>query len=89
LAILSTPIDPRDPRLPRWSLWTYHDHVYLNSQLQPMKSTTNILGITFGMNSESHMKLFDISTDAKEDGYPLVESGRLNYGRQLDHPGLS
>ena len=54
-----------------------------------MKSTTNILGITFGMNSESHMKLFDISTDAKEDGYPLVESGRLNYGRQLDHPGLS
>jgi len=72
------------------ALWTYHDYVYSNIfLLQPMKSTTNTLGITFGVDSERHMKLFDISTDAKKDSFPFVKSGRLYYGRRLDHPRLS
>ena len=68
------------------ALWTYDDYGYSNIfGLQPMKSTTNTLGITFGVDSKSHMELFDISTDAEKDSYPLVKSGQLNYGRWLDH----
>jgi hypothetical protein len=54
-----------------------------------MKSTTNTLGITFGVDSKSRMELFDVSTDAKEDSYPLVEAGQLNYSRQLNDAGPS
>ena len=72
------------------ALWTYHDYGYSNIfQLEPMKSTTNPLGITFGVDSTSYMELFDISTDVGKDSYPLVESGRLNYNRKLKHPSLS
>ena len=75
------------------ALWMYH-HAYDSLsifQFQPMKSTTNTLGITFRVDSESHMELFDVSTDTKEDGNPsvFVKSGQLNYGRQLNRPGLS
>ncbi|KIJ95325.1 hypothetical protein K443DRAFT_683104 [Laccaria amethystina LaAM-08-1] len=66
------------------ALWTYHNYGRSNIfQLQPMKSTTNALGITFGVDFKSHMKLFAVSTDTK-DRYPLVEAGQLNYSRQLN-----
>ena len=72
------------------ALWTYHHYGRSNIfELRPMKSTTNALGITFGVHSKSHMELFDISTDGKKDSYPLVEPGQLNYGRQLDGAGPS
>ena len=71
-------------------LWTKFQGYGSNAfQMQPMKSTTNTLGITFGLNSESHMELFDVSTDTTKDGPLFVKSGQLNYGRQLSrHPGL-
>ena len=72
------------------ALWTYHHYGRSDIfQLQPMKSTTNALGITFGVDSRSRMELFDISSDAKERSYPLVEAGQLNYGRQLNGKGPS
>ena len=72
------------------ALWTYHHYGHSNIfQLQPIKSTTNALGITFGVHSKSRMELFDVSTDGKKDSYPLVEAGQLNYGRQLNGAGLS
>jgi hypothetical protein len=72
------------------ALWTYDHYGHSNIfELQPMKSTTNALGITFGVHSESHMELFDISTDAKKGSYPLVEAGKLNYGRKLNKRGPS
>ena len=73
------------------ALWTYHNYGYSNIfELQPMKSTTNALGITFGVDSKSYMKLFNISTDTKEDcHYPLVEAGQMNYSRQLNGSGPS
>jgi len=72
------------------ALWTYDDYGHSNIfQLQPMKSTTNALGITFGIDSEDRMELFDVSTDAKEDSYPLVEAGKLNYSRHLNDAGPS
>jgi hypothetical protein len=72
------------------ALWTYHSYGYPNIfELQAMKSTTNALGITFGVDSKSHMELFDVSTDAKEDSYPLVEAGQLNYSRWLYGTGSS
>ena len=68
------------------TLWTYDDYSHPNTfHLQPMKSTTNTLGITFGVDFKSHMDLFDISTDAEKNSYPLVKSGQLNYGRWLNH----
>jgi hypothetical protein len=71
------------------ALWTYHSYGYLNIfQLRPMKTTTNALGITFGVHSQSCMELFDISTDAK-DSYPLVKAGQLNYGREINGTGPS
>jgi hypothetical protein len=71
------------------ALWTYHDYGHSNIfKLCPMKSTTNPLGITFGVHSESCMELFDISTDAK-DSYPLVKAGQLNYGREVKGTGPS
>ena len=72
------------------ALWTYHDYGHSNIlQLQPMISTTNTLGITFGVDSKSCVELFDISTNAKEDSYPLVEAGKSNYNRQLNGAGPS
>ena len=72
------------------ALWTYHDYGHSNIfQLQPMKSTTNALGITFGVYSKSRMEQIDVSTDAKEDDYPLVDAGQLNYSRQLNGAGPS
>ena len=71
------------------ALWTYHNHGRSNIfQLQPMKSTTNALGITFGVHRTSRMELFDVSTDGK-DSYPLVEAGQLNYSRKLNDTGPS
>lgn len=67
------------------ALWTYHDYGHSDIfALQPMKSTTNALGITFGLDFTSCMELFDVSTDAKEDRYPLVKAGQLKYSRQLN-----
>jgi hypothetical protein len=72
------------------ALWTYHNYGHSNIlELQPMKSTTNSLGITFGVHSKSRMELFNVSTDAKEDSYPLVEAGQLNYSRQFNDAGAS
>ena len=74
------------------ALWTYHGYGHSNIfKLRPMKSTTNALGITFGVHSKSRMELFDVSTNAKEDtyGYPLVEAGQLNYSQQLNGKGPS
>jgi len=72
------------------ALWTYHNYGHSNIfQLQPMKSTTNALGITFGIDFKDHMELFDVSTDAKENSYPLVEAGKLNYSRHLNDAGPS
>ena len=72
------------------ALWTYHKYGHPNIfQLQSMKSTTNALGITFRVDSETHMELFDISTDAQEDSYPLVNVGQLNYSQQLNGTGSS
>ena len=72
------------------ALWTYHDYGHSNIfQLQAMKSTTNALGITFGVDSKTRMELFDVSSDAKKDRYPLVEAGQLNYSRQLNGAGPS
>jgi hypothetical protein len=72
------------------ALWTYDHYGHSNIfQLQPMKSTTNALGITFGVHSESRMELFDISTEAKKGCYPLIEAGQLNYSRKLNNGGPS
>ena len=72
------------------ALWTYHHYGHSNIfYLQPMKSATSALGITFGVHTSSCMELFDVSTDGEEDSYPLVEAGQLNYGRQLNGPGQS
>ena len=73
-------------------LWTYQGYGHSDIfELQPMKSTTNPLGITFGLHSKSRMELSDVSTNAKEDafGYPLVKAGQLNYRRQLNGKGPS
>ena len=71
------------------ALWTYHDYGHSNIfQLQQMKSTTNALGITFGVYSTSFMELFDVSIDTK-DSYPLVKAGKLNYSRKLNDTGPS
>ena len=72
------------------ALWTYHHYGRSNIfQLLPMNSTTNALGITFGVHSKSRIELFDVSTNGTKDTYPLVEAGQLNYGRQLNGAGLS
>ena len=72
------------------ALWTYHDYGHSNIfELQAMKSTTNALGITFAVDSKTRMELFDVSSDAKKDRYPLVEAGQLNYSRQLSDAGPS
>ena len=72
------------------ALWTYHKYGHSNIfKLQPMKSTTNALGITFGVDSTSCMELFDVSIDTKEDSYPLVKAGKLSYSRKLDDTGPS
>ncbi|KIJ95327.1 hypothetical protein K443DRAFT_11464 [Laccaria amethystina LaAM-08-1] len=69
------------------ALWTYHNYGGSDIlELQPMESTTNALGITFGLHSESRMEVFDVSTDAKEDSDPLVKAGQLNYSRKLNNP---
>ena len=69
------------------ALWTYNDRGHSNiNRMQLMTSHTNTLGITFGVDHKTHMKLFDVSTKAD---YPLIEVGKLNYNRYLDHLGLS
>ena len=66
------------------AVWCYHGHGDSNiSLLRPMKSTTNALGITFGVHSSTHTQLFDVFTGTEKD-YPLTEAGRLNYHRGLN-----
>lgn len=66
------------------AVWCYHGHGDSNiSLLCPMISTTNALGITFGVHSSTHTQLFDVSTGTEKD-YPLMEAGRLNYHRGLN-----
>ena len=49
-----------------------------------MKSTTNTLGITFGLSSRRHKELFDIDI---EGDYPLIEVGRMNYDQRFSDGG--
>jgi hypothetical protein len=68
------------------ALWTYNDGGHSNIyHLQLMTSHTNTSGIAFGVDHKTHMKLFDVSTEAD---YPLIEVGKLNYNQHLDHIGL-
>jgi hypothetical protein len=67
------------------ALWTYHGDGHSNIEgLHCMKSTTNTLGITFGLSSRGHMELFDIDI---EGDYPLIEVGRMNYDQRLSDFG--
>ena len=49
----------------------------------PISYTENALGITFGVQSDDHWKLFDIATTDTPDNFPLIESGRIDFDMKL------
>lgn len=63
------------------ALWTYHGDGHSSiPMLHWMKSTTNTLGIAFGLRCKGHTELFDIDL---EGNYPLIEVGRMNYDQRF------
>ena len=83
------------------TLWSFKGSVdgHFNLlDLKLIKSSENALGITFWVQFNDHLKLFDISTTetGASNHFPLVESGRIDFdlkfklaGRPLDNSGLS
>ena len=51
----------------------------------PIKSTENILGITFWARFDDHWKLFDISTTETDtsNNFPLIESGKIGFDHKF------
>ena len=83
------------------TLWSFNINAlsHLNfSDLVPIKSTENVLGITVMARFDDHWKLFDISTTETDpsDNFPLIESRRIDFDLKLklksmanDSPGVS